>query len=191
MQRLRKRFLMVKRKFKKDQNLIFLPLNVMDVARYTVNYCNEKNYGISNLKLQKVLYFIQAYFLIQEKVPCFREEIQAWAFGPVVAEVYEEFECSGSCDIPYIKTYRIFRDRGLFSLERYEFDDSIIPVAAKRTINRVVDRFAGYSATDLTEITMRQGPWENAYVPGEQNEITTESIREYFEEGKKNESQAV
>lgn len=59
MQRLRKRFLMVKRKFKKDKNLIFLPLNVMDVARYTVNYCNEKNYGISNLKLQKMLYFMK------------------------------------------------------------------------------------------------------------------------------------
>ncbi len=164
---------------------------MLDVARYTVNYSNKKNYGISNLKLQKVLYFIQAYFLIQENVPCFSEKIQAWAFGPVVAEVYEEFECSGSCDIPYIKTYRIFRDGGLFSSERYEFDDSIISNAAKRTINRVVDRFAGYTATELTEVTMRQDPWENAYVPGEQNEITTESIREYFEKGKKNESQDV
>lgn len=191
MQRLRKRFLMVKRKFKKDQNLIFLPLNVMDVARYVVNYSNEKDYGISNPKLQKVLYFIQAYFLIREKVPCFSEEIEAWAFGPVVPEVYEEFESSGSCDIPYIKTYRIFRDRGLFSLERCEFDDLVIPDAVKREINRVVDRLAGYSATDLTEITMRQDPWENAYVPGEQNEITTESIRKYFGKGRKNESQTI
>lgn len=179
---------MANRKFKKDQDLIFLPLNVMDVARYTVNYSNKKDYGISNLKLQKVLYFIQAFFLIQEKVPCFSEEIQAWAFGPVVAEVYEAFECSGSCDIPYIKTYRIFRDRGLFSLEKYEFDDSIIPGAAKRKIDRVVNRFSGYTATDLTEITMRQDPWKNAYVPGEQNEITTESIRKYFEKGKMNKS---
>lgn len=171
--------------FRRDRDLVFLPLNVLDVARYTVNYCNEKNYGISNLKLQKVLYFIQAYFLIREKVPCFSEEIEAWAFGPVVPEVYEEFERSGSCNIPYIKTYRIFRNGDLFSSERYEFDDSIIPDAVKREINRVVDRLSGYSATDLTDITMRQDPWKEAYVPGEQNEITTGSIREYFEEGRK------
>lgn len=170
--------------FRRDRNLVFLSLNVLDVARYVVNYSNEKDYGISNLKLQKVLYFIQAYFLTREKVPCFSEEIEAWAFGPVVPEVYEEFERSGSCDIPYIKTYRIFKDRGPFSLERCEFDDSVIPDAVKRTINRVVDRLSGYTATDLTDITMRQDPWENAYVPGEQNEITTGSIREYFEEGK-------
>lgn len=43
--------------FRRDRNLVFLSLNVLDVARYVVNYSNEKDYGISNLKLQKVLYF--------------------------------------------------------------------------------------------------------------------------------------
>lgn len=43
--------------------------NVLDVCHHTINYSNEHDYGISNLKLQKVLYFIQAYFLIQKKRP--------------------------------------------------------------------------------------------------------------------------
>ena len=33
---------------------------VLDVCRFVINYSNERDYGISNLKLQKVLYFIQA-----------------------------------------------------------------------------------------------------------------------------------
>ena len=37
--------------------------NALDVSRYIINYSNDKNYGISNLKLQKILYFVQAYFL--------------------------------------------------------------------------------------------------------------------------------
>ena len=37
---------------------------ILDVARYIINYSNEKNYGISNLKLQKLLYFVQAFFLV-------------------------------------------------------------------------------------------------------------------------------
>lgn len=43
--------------------------SVLDVCRHVINYSNEHDYEISNLKLQKVLYFIQAYFLIQKKRP--------------------------------------------------------------------------------------------------------------------------
>ena len=39
---------------------------VLDVCRHVINYSNEHDYGISNLKLQKVLYFIQAYFLYKK-----------------------------------------------------------------------------------------------------------------------------
>ena len=40
---------------------------VLDVCKYVIDYSNEKEYGISNLKLQKILYFIQAYFLIKKQ----------------------------------------------------------------------------------------------------------------------------
>ena len=51
--------------------------NVLDVCRHVINYSNENDYGISNLKLQKVLYFIQAYFVTNKKdhAPCFDEKI--------------------------------------------------------------------------------------------------------------------
>ena len=42
--------------------------NVLDVCRHVINYSNEHDYGISNLKLQKVLYFIQAYFLTNRQL---------------------------------------------------------------------------------------------------------------------------
>lgn len=50
------------------------PYDVLDVSRYVIKYSNERDYGISNLKLQKVLYFIQAYFLTNTEngTPCFR-----------------------------------------------------------------------------------------------------------------------
>lgn len=41
--------------------------NALDVSQYVIKYSNEQDYGISNLKLQKILYFIQAYFLIEKK----------------------------------------------------------------------------------------------------------------------------
>lgn len=49
---------------------------VLDVCRHVINYSNEHDYGISNLKLQKVLYFIQAYFLTKKKVVLCQEKVQ-------------------------------------------------------------------------------------------------------------------
>lgn len=71
------------------------------VAKYIINYGNKKNYSISNLRLQKLLYFIQAYYLAftPSHEPCFAEEIKAWGFGPVVPFVYLTFRSFGGSSI--------------------------------------------------------------------------------------------
>ena len=73
--------------------------DVQDVAEYVITYSEVKDYGISNLKLQKILYLIQAYSLIHTKKPCFSEDIEAWDFGPVIPEVYRKYKQFGSTDI--------------------------------------------------------------------------------------------
>lgn len=154
--------------------------DVLDVCRHVINYSNDMDYGISNLKLQKVLYFIQAFFLISTPEPCFREKIEAWDFGPVVPEAYREYKHFGSSNIPKV-TY--FIDSGLkniwnLKVKRYVGDS--ISENDKKLINGVVDKFADYSATDLVLITHNQSPWKDAYVPHMNNEITTDAIKEYF-----------
>lgn len=42
--------------------------SVLDVSRHIINYSEEKDYGVSNLKLQKLLYFVQAYFMLEKKI---------------------------------------------------------------------------------------------------------------------------
>ena len=154
--------------------------NVLDVCRYVINYSNDKDYIISNLKLQKILYFIQAYFLINKNNACFKEIIEAWDFGPVVPEAYHEYKQYGSGDIPTIKSYIMFDEKDIWNAKRIEFKDTIIADEDKGLIERVVDKFADYSATDLVSLTHRQSPWIDAYVPYQNNEITIKAIREYF-----------
>lgn len=155
---------------------------VLDVCRFVINYSNERDYGISNLKLQKVLYFIQAYFLIKKKdhSTCFDEKIEAWDFGPVVPEAYYEYKQYGSGDIPTIKSYIMFNEKDIWNAKRIEFEDTIIADEDKSLIERVVDKFADCSATNLVSLTYRQSPWIDAYVPYQNNEITIKAIREYF-----------
>ena len=47
--------------------------SAIDVARYIIAHCNRNGQTISNLKLQKILYFIQAEFLVVQDKPCFQE----------------------------------------------------------------------------------------------------------------------
>lgn len=140
--------------------------SVIDVARYIIWYCKKNGYTISNLKLQKILYFVQANFLVNEGYPCFKEEIEAWDFGPVVPDVYHEFKIYGSSNIPVSEC----SNAGLLI---YNKD--------KKLIDEMVDQCASYSASALVEITHNQEPWNNAYEKYCNNVISQESIKEYFE----------
>lgn len=155
--------------------------NVLDIARYIINYGNECGYNISNLKLQKILYFVQASFLVENHEECFTERIEAWDFGPVVPEVYQEFKMYGSSTIPYIDSY-IDLSNGIWESTRKPYDESIISFEDRKIIDEMVDQCSKYSARDLVEITHSQAPWTDSYVKGWNNEITKESIYNYFKE---------
>lgn len=159
--------------------------DVLDVCRYLINYSNDKDYGVSNLKLQKLLYFVQAFFLINEKTscPCFSDAIEAWDFGPVVPKAYKEYKQYGSSDIPKINSYIQYVDHNPWDFERIPYNN-VIKVDDQKLMNAVVDKFAEYSATDLVTLTHKQSPWKDVYVSGEDNVITPESIVRYFNEGR-------
>ncbi len=154
--------------------------DVLDVSRYVINYSNEKGYGISNLKLQKILYFIQAFFLVNKDQPCFKDEIEAWDFGPVVRNVYKEYKRYGGSVIPTIKTYIECQDDDFWSSKVKNYDDTLINEDDKELIKDVVDAFRDFSASDLVRITHKQTPWKEAYAEKKNGKITIKAMREYF-----------
>ena len=140
--------------------------DVQDVTEYVITYSEEKDYGISNLKLQKILYLVQAYFLMQTKKPCFSEEIEAWNFGPVIPDVYRRYKQFGSTDIQ-------IRHQSLEETQKgFGKED-------RKRIEEVVDRFADFSAADLTILTQNQMPWIEAFGSSKKI-IRCEDILEYF-----------
>ena len=144
--------------------------DVLGVCRLIVNYSNEKDYNISNLKLQKLLYFVQAYFLARKNKACFDDEIQAWAFGPVVPRAYQEFKQYGGCNIPTINDERIGNE-----IKECDFEPS-----DEKDIKEIVDVFSKYSASALVTLSHQQDPWKNSYVKGENNKIDIQLIKDYF-----------
>ena len=141
----------------------------LQIADYVIQRCQQKGYVISELKLQKVLYFIQAQFLVfgYENTPCFSDDIQAWKFGPVVPDVYRK--------------YRLYGNAHIFSFAK-EKNFSDIAEEDKEVIDRMVDRCADYTASQLVAAIQRTTPYQEAYAKGSRTVITHESIRKFYEE---------
>ena len=137
----------------------------LDIAKYIIWYSKQKNYSISNLKLQKILYFIQADYIANTSRLCFRDSIEAWDFGPVVSSIYGLYKIYGSAEIPYDGSNSIIKD---------------IKLPDQKRIREIVDKCSKYSASTLVAITHKQAPWKLAYRRYENNEITPASIKEYF-----------
>lgn len=156
--------------------------DVKEVCRHIINYSNEHNYDISNLKLQKLLYFIQANFLVKKEdhTPCFSEKIKAFDVGPIVPEANCEYKMYGSGNIPYIKSYILINKDNIFNSKKVLFFDNIITDEDKTLIDEVIDKFADYASTDLLALIHKQSPWINAYTH-QNNEITIEAIKKYFQ----------
>lgn len=73
--------------------------SALDVAKYTVSYCNTNGIFIDNTKLQYVLYYIQKKYYSVYKKPCFSEKITVGEYGPVVNEVFDYYKNFGNMSI--------------------------------------------------------------------------------------------
>ena len=70
----------------------------IDISKYIINKCTIEQYPISNLQLQKILYYIQRTFL-ENNMLAFDDDFEAWQFGPVVPDVYYQYCGFGSLNI--------------------------------------------------------------------------------------------
>ena len=161
--------------------------SAIDIARYIIKYCSEQYLDVSNLRLQKLLYFVQAFFLVEEEkgygYPAFSDRIEAWDFGPVVPNAYKEFKRYGGINIPHLNEYLTSDPTNHWNIKKEKYNDSIISEHDKKGIETMVDYFKDWATNDLVKLTHAQQPWIDAYNPEEKNhnnEITQNSIKEYF-----------
>ena len=73
---------------KKEDNYMY---KAMDIAQYIITKCTSDGSPVSNLQLQKILFFIQGKWMVQKESALFEEDIFAWQFGPVVPNIYYRF----------------------------------------------------------------------------------------------------
>jgi uncharacterized phage-associated protein len=144
-----------------DRKVTALPVRL--VAKFII----QESDFISNLKLQKLLYYVQGWYLGLKGIPLFPEEIQAWVHGPVVPSVFQEYRSFGWTLIEK-------------PLERIE-----LPMPQANHIRSVLHAYGKYGADDLRRFTHVESPWVDARKGLADNdrsnrEITHQSMREFF-----------
>lgn len=124
--------------------------SAINIAKFIVSYCYLKGNPISNLKLQKLLYYVWIEYYKQTNRWLFNNAICAWQLGPVVPEVYNEF--SSFAGIPIRRQY--------MSTEEIPEEDMVL-------IAHAIDLYLPMTAGGLVEKTHEPGkPWDRVYQNG-------------------------
>lgn len=137
---------------------------VFDVAAYILS---KQSGPITTWKLQKLVYYSQAWASVWSENSLFEERIEAWANGPVCPDLYE-------------------RHRGQFKIDKLDVGDpGVLSDDEKDTINKVVDFYGKYDSQYLSELTHRENPWKEARIglsPGERGSkvIPVDALSEYY-----------
>lgn len=147
--------------------------DALDVANYVIKYCQEYLYrDITNLQLQKILYYIQAAFLVRRDKPIFIDSIEAWKYGPVIKEVYHEFKYYLDGPIREISP-------NILSIEFEEYDPyRVIDIYDQNIIDEVVGALIDSHGYTLIKRTHEELPWIEAY--GTSGVVNLHTMKEYF-----------
>jgi len=121
--------------------------NVCDIADYFLNRQEDDCQDvITHLKLQKLCYYAQGFYLAMNNCRLFANDIVAWQHGPVVVELYDKYKGYGSEALPLSPN----------------FDLDKIPVDIQDLLDEVYAEYGQYSAWKLRNMTHCEPPWRNA-----------------------------
>lgn len=138
-------------------------VNCHDVAAYIL----RKLGAMTTMKLQKLIYYSQAWSLVWDEAPLFEERIEAWANGPVVPDLYYEH-------------------RGKFRVHDWPLGNpDALNQIQQETVDAVLKFYGKKSSQWLSDLTHAEKPWKKArkgLKPSERanNVITLASMMEYY-----------
>ncbi|MBU3029757.1 Panacea domain-containing protein [Paracoccus marinaquae] len=132
--------------------------NVFDAATYILEQCGP----MTTMKLQKLIYYSQAWSTVWDDDVIFPEAIEAWQNGPVVRELWQE-------------------TKGRFRIDAVSKGTSAnLTDTQKETIDRVLGFYSNKDAQWLSDLTHMEDPWKMAYAEGQNTEIFPAWLVEYY-----------
>lgn len=134
----------------------------------------EGNTGLSTLKHQKLLYYIQAWYLAFYNKKFFDNDFEAWIHGPVNRDIYDLYK-ENKCLYSEMSINDI---QDIDSIEKISKEDML-------HVDTILEAYAKYSATELENMTHNEQPWQEARVGKKMYErcdgiISNDTIKNYY-----------
>ena len=146
-------------------SLMSKQVDAIELAKYVIVKMAEKGKKINHLKLQKLLYYVQAWHLVYTNEPLISENFEAWLHGPVVRKVWD-----------YYKKYSVMFD----DLPCEEVDNIELTEEQKEIIDDVLDEYGDKTGYYLECLTHVEQPWKEARQQGENTPISLSTMIEYY-----------
>ncbi|SFZ90344.1 Uncharacterized phage-associated protein [Flaviramulus basaltis] len=142
----------------------FKSIKVSTLSGYILKYFGP----MSHLKLQKLLYYCQAYHLAHFEEPLFEEDFEAWVHGPVCRSVYNTLK--GKSILYSDVTY-----------SEYDFDSEInlkdvISSSQLEVVDEVLETLSKWTGLELESATHKETPWIEARLGYSQGDICNVNI---------------
>ena len=140
------------------------------IADYLISKSIQEGTSITNKRLQKLLYYIQAWHLALNGEPIFEDKIEAWIHGPAIRSIYEQYKVFVANPIDKISNPKVAEELGA---------DTV------KFIDRIVRAYSKYDTATLEYMTHAEDPWQTARKGLEanqssSNEITQDSMKAYY-----------
>lgn len=139
-------------------------LSVTSVASYFIEQSsNLPENDLTNLKLQKILFYAQAESLQKTGKIIFEDSVEAWKYGPVVPAAYNWLKGCGA-----------------YPITTFDITTSTdgIDEPTESLLSSIWKKYSKYSAGYLVDRTHEDGsPWKNAYSDTKNNVISNDSIK--------------
>ena len=162
---------------------------LQSLVDYVIAYCNVFGFNITPLKLQKILYYIQAWHIVKhDKHQLFDELPQAWVNGPVYRSVYNTYKNRFYRSTPLFMS-RVAKD-GETIIEELISNLNVSDIQ-KDTINIILKHYSSMDEAKLVLMTHNDLPWNQAREgKGEfercETNISLESMYSFYSNNKKN-----
>lgn len=136
-------------------------MKVLNLAEYVIRSAEVRGTFVTNLKLQKTLYYLQGYSLKEFEEAAFDDDILNWQYGPVAPTAYFAYSNYGAEPLESNESVQIEK----------------MGKEQKKLFDKVIDACLELPARRLVQMTHEEDPWKET---NQNDQITTANIARFF-----------
>lgn len=136
-----------------------------DIANYFIDEHKKTGNLVTNMQLQKLLYFANGIYLYYQKVPLIKERFKAWKYGPVIPELYDELKYAGNSCI----------EKTIINQNSNDLQNEVRILL--ESVDETFGKMDGWSLSEISHI--KEGAWDKA--PKLNDYLENDNIKDEFE----------